>query len=222
MGGDELEGNLFLWSSRVLWTLGWHHGHGSEPTDPELAKLRGLTRFMGLIVEQDDRAMVLSMAAFIEEALGRILLVYLRDCKATRDLVEGFNAPLGTLSARIKGAYSFGLINEKKFRELEVLRRIRNHFAHDWEGVSLQRNDIAALIGQLDALKEIAPEDRSPWQQDGDRGRLLQSFTTHAMSLSIVELAINTGRLLRLPDVDEQFVAASKVVAARRDGSEAQ
>jgi len=207
--------NLIYWSSRLLFTLGWHHAQGLEATDPELEKLRSLGRFMALISEQDDRAMVLSMAAFVEETLGRMLLAYLRDCKATCDLVDGFNAPLGTLSARIKAAYSIGLIGEKSFRDLEILRRIRNHFAHDWEGVSLQRNDIAALIGQLEEKKRALRDGTSPWEQDGDRGKLLLSFTSHAMSLSIVEAGISEGRIVKGLDVDEQFAAAASDLSGR-------
>ena len=63
----------------------------------EKGELDALNRFMKLIGEQDERAMVLALAALIEDALGGLLLAYFRDCKATRDLVERFNAPFGTL-----------------------------------------------------------------------------------------------------------------------------
>ena len=92
---------------------------------------------------------MLSLAAFLEETLGRLLLAYFRNCKATRDLVEGFNGPLGTLSSRIKAVYSFGLATEGQYKEMEILRRIRNLFAHDWQVVMGERNVVAAMIGQL-------------------------------------------------------------------------
>jgi hypothetical protein len=204
--------NVVSWGARLLFNLGWHTARGSEFVDPELEMLRSLGRFMAVIGHQDERAMVLSMAAFLEDTLGRILLAYLRDCKATRDLVEGFNAPLGTLSARIRAAYSFGLIEESTFKDLEILRRIRNHFAHDWEGVSLQRNDIAALLGQLQPRKTAStsrePLER-PWKADGDKGKLLESFTGFAIWLSIVEVAFREGKLAKGPDVASQLAAAS-------------
>lgn len=108
-----------------------------------------LNRIMRVIRKQDDRAMVLSLAAFAEDTLGRLLLAYLVQCKQAKELVGGFNAPLGTFSARIKAAYAMGLLLHEQHDDLDVARKIRNHFAHDWEGVTLERNDIHAMIGQL-------------------------------------------------------------------------
>ena len=45
--------------------------------------LKNLNRFLSLVGAQDDRAMVLSLATFIEDTLGRLLIAYFRDCKAT-------------------------------------------------------------------------------------------------------------------------------------------
>ena len=106
-----------------------------------------LNRFQSLIRKQDDRAMVLSLAAFAEDTLGRLLLVYLRESKQAKELVEGFNAPLGTLSTRIKAAFSIGLLTKEQYEDLEIARRIRNAFAPDWEGLSLESPDIKSLVG---------------------------------------------------------------------------
>lgn len=108
-----------------------------------------LNRFRRMARGQDERTLVLSLATFVEETLGRLMLAYFRDCKATRELINGFSAPLGTLGSRIKAAYAFGLINEHQYTNLELLRKIRNQFAHNWEGVTLERNDIAAMVGSM-------------------------------------------------------------------------
>ena len=50
--------------------------------------------------KESDRGLVLSMSAFMEESLGLVLKKYLKDVPATTELIEGFNAPLGTFSAR--------------------------------------------------------------------------------------------------------------------------
>jgi hypothetical protein len=119
------------------------------PEDDLNESLKQLNKFMSIVHKQDDYAMVLSLATFIEDVLGRLLLAYFRDCKATQELIDGFNAPLGTLSSRIKATYAFGLVNEVQFKDMEILRKIRNRHAHNWEGISLADNDIKALIGQL-------------------------------------------------------------------------
>jgi len=115
----------------------------------ERYSLDKLNRFMSEIRKQGDQAMVLSLGTFLEDTLGRLLLAYFRSCKATKDLVEGFNAPLGTFGSRIKAVYAFGLVTEEQFQDMEILRKVRNQFAHNWEDISFERNDIQALIGQL-------------------------------------------------------------------------
>lgn len=145
--------------------------------DPDMDSLN---RFQSLIRKQDDRAMVLSLAAFAEDTLGRLLLVYLRETKQAKELVEGFNAPLGTLSTRIKAAFAIGLLTEDQYEDLEIARRIRNAFAHDWEGLSLESPDIKSLVGKLHAY---AVDQQPP--PAGGRERLLQALTTILMELRV-------------------------------------
>lgn len=168
------------------------HDDETDHPEPELflsgdPDMDSLNRFQSLIRKQDDRALVLSLAAFAEDTLGRLLLVYMREEKQARDLVDGFNAPLGTLSARIKASYSLGLLTREQYEDLEVARRIRNSFAHDWEGVTLERQDIKALIGKLHAY--------SIFDQEGGaqgRERLLR-----AMSTILIELRVQVTQHLK-------------------------
>ncbi|MBC8040763.1 MAG: transcriptional regulator [Opitutaceae bacterium] len=69
--------------------------------------------------------------------------------EATTQLIEGFNAPLGTFSSRIKAAYAIGLITKDQFLDLERLRKIRNEFAHSWKSVDLSKQKVAALIDSM-------------------------------------------------------------------------
>lgn len=108
-----------------------------------------INHLMKVASKEDDRGMILSVAAFAEECLGQLLLTYLLGGKNAEDLVEGFNAPLGTLSARIKGAYAVGLLSVQQFEDLERIRKIRNEFAHNWAGCTFASPKIASLIGQL-------------------------------------------------------------------------
>lgn len=70
----------------------------------------------------DERGLVLSLAAFAEDALGLLLKAYMLPITSTHQLIDGFNAPLGTFSSRIKAAYSLGLIESEQFEDLEHLR----------------------------------------------------------------------------------------------------
>ena len=97
----------------------------------------------------DDRGLVLSLSAFSEDSLGTLLSAFMLPSDASKKLLEGFNAPLGTFSARIMTAYSLGLINESQYDDLERLRKIRNKFAHTWQTIEIAKPNISSLIEQM-------------------------------------------------------------------------
>ena len=99
-----------------------------------------------LLNSQDDRGLVLSLSAFAEDALGSLLKAFMLPSEATSQLLEGFNAPLGTFSARLKAAYALGLITKGQYEDLEHLRKIRNEFAHTWQTIDLNQLKIATHI----------------------------------------------------------------------------
>jgi DNA-binding MltR family transcriptional regulator len=140
-------------------------GYLKPPVNPHHEPyVDGLNSMLESLQEHDDRSMVLNMAAFAEDTLELLLLAYLREAKQAKELVNGFNAPLGTFSSRIKAAYVLGLLQKDSYETLEILRKIRNKFAHNWEGVSLDREDIEGLIAQLsrsriETLAEAQSED---------------------------------------------------------------
>ena len=104
---------------------------------------------MHLTRDEDERGLVLSVAAFAEDCLGRLLSAYLREGKAASDLIEGFNAPLGTFSARIKAGYARGLLSKEQHNDLDLARKIRNEFAHNWEGCSFENQNIKDWIASM-------------------------------------------------------------------------
>lgn len=111
----------------------------------------------------DERGLVLSLSAFAEDALGSLLKAFMVPSEATAQLLEGFNAPLGTFSARTKAAYALGLITKDQFQDLERLRKIRNEYAHTWRPLSLSQPKIAALVKAMEfsRLDERCPETLS-------------------------------------------------------------
>lgn len=104
-------------------------------------------------------------SSYSEECLGRLLLAFMRNVKTAKELIEGFNAPLGSFSARTKAAHALGLLSTGQLRDLEHLRRIRNVFAHSWDHVSL---DAPALAGHVRAMRPhrfsfLQPQETVAW-----------------------------------------------------------
>jgi len=103
-------------------------------------------RLLATLEHLDERGLVLTLAAFAEECLGALLSAFMLRNKAAEKLLEGFNAPLGTLSARIQASFALGLITDEQYGDLERLRRTRNEFAHSWRAISLDNQKLSMLI----------------------------------------------------------------------------
>ncbi len=108
-----------------------------------------LNRLQRIMAQLDERGLILALAAFAEQALGDLLSAFFIRGDPAKQLLEGFNAPLGTFSARMKMAYSLGLITKRQYSDLDRLRKIRNEFAHSWEPRSFTDKNIATHISAL-------------------------------------------------------------------------
>lgn len=171
----------------------------NDPVPLEDDIFGGINQLTHSLRDLDERGLVLSLAAFAEEALGELLAKFMLPSQATNQLLEGFNAPLGTFSSRIKAAYAIGLVNEAQFQDLERLRKIRNEFAHSWKPVDLTKPKISSLIEGMaysrisqhfpESLTEkirssmicLLVELRSSTQQICERGMQAKVIGTHLM-----------------------------------------
>lgn len=153
----------------------------SAPEDDVFGELNLLTKSLH---DLDDRGLVLSLAAFSEETLGELLKAFMTSSEASTQLIEGFNAPLGTFSSRIKATYAIGLITKEQFLDLERLRKIRNEFAHSWKPIDISKPKVASLIDSM-AFSRI--DDRFP---DTLSGKIRSST-----SCLLIELRSSTNQI---------------------------
>ena len=91
-----------------------------------------LSEFHKLFNEEkkDERAIAIIGGTFIEMALEHIIKAFFPDDKEVDKLFE-FNQPFGNFSNKINIAYCLGLIDKLVKRDLDLIRKIRNKFAHD-------------------------------------------------------------------------------------------
>jgi DNA-binding MltR family transcriptional regulator len=100
--------------------------------------------------KESDRAAVILAASVADELLRGLLMARLVAVTSSNDeLFDGANAPLGTLSARIEMAYRLGLISVKFARDLHLVRKIRNDFAHNIHGCSFDDVRIKSRVREL-------------------------------------------------------------------------
>jgi DNA-binding MltR family transcriptional regulator len=89
-----------------------------------------LNEFDSSVHGESDRSAALLAAALLDAQLENVFRARL---KQHQDRLLGFDGPLATFSTRIKVARALGWIDEEVENDLNVIRNIRNRFAHSFE-----------------------------------------------------------------------------------------
>jgi hypothetical protein len=100
-----------------------------------------------------DRARAVLLASFVENALERYLKTKLRPTFPSSDYrhIFGFEAPLGSFSAKIKVAFAFNWYGPDTLHDLDLIRELRNGFAHSRNTFEFVTPEIAAVCRELRA-----------------------------------------------------------------------
>lgn len=159
---------------------------GLDPTENNV--FREINILGRTLHQMDERGLVLSLAAFAEDALGSLLKAFMLPTRSTTQLIEGFNAPLGNFSSRIKAAYSLGLIRKEQFDDLEQLRKIRNLFAHTWQPLGL---DDQRVTGHIRSLRFGSLEKKWP---ETSKDKLRSSIYSVLVALNSMTHSIGDGK----------------------------
>lgn len=117
--------------------------NSDESFEPSLITEKALEKHFGLqdalfefsklfkYEEENDRAIAIVGAAFLDTLLENILVNFLaNDEKEVKKLLQ-YDQPLGTYGNRITMAYCLGLIGKTIRDDLRSVGKIRNRFAHD-------------------------------------------------------------------------------------------
>jgi hypothetical protein len=76
-----------------------------------------VNKFLGELNKETERGAALISSAMIDDLICRCIRSFLIESPDTSSLLEGFNAPLGTLAARSVAAFALGLLSEREYRE---------------------------------------------------------------------------------------------------------
>jgi DNA-binding MltR family transcriptional regulator len=124
-------------------------------------EVKQLGEFLASFNKESDRGAALVAASMLDERLQEILAAFFIDSNTSRELLGGFNAPLGTFSSRTAASVALGLIEENEFKEITLIRKIRNEFGHGWESLTFESSSIAGLTGKLPWLGPTEYEAKS-------------------------------------------------------------
>lgn len=79
----------------------------------------------------DDRTIAILGGTFLEMVLEHILWAFLPEDEKEVEKIMQFNQPLGSFSNKITMVYCLGLVDKMIKDDLNLIRKVRNEFAHD-------------------------------------------------------------------------------------------
>lgn len=165
---------------------------GVEFPKTYLKQMKEVIAFKLSLNDETDRGCALMAASFIEHRLGELLETYLVKDEAVTALLSS-TGPLGSFSARIDMAYAVALISKAMRRDLHLLRKIRNDFAHTPKELSFKTRTVADRCREL----TYAGHDRTKLEPR-------ECFTRAMLAIDgSIYMTITSGRKLEsMPDED--------------------
>lgn len=105
---------------------------------------------------ESPRAAVLVGSAMLEDVLRGVIAFRCTHLTQTEkaELLDGVG-PISTFSAKIKAAYAFGMIGAKTRDDLEVVRELRNAFAHGIRPLNFSNPEIEKLVARMNAMRDL-------------------------------------------------------------------
>lgn len=161
----------------------------SDKSRERLAESAG--HFILEFSKETDRAAVILVGARLDYLLCELLARFMLPNTGSADELLDTDRAVGTFSARIHAAHRLGLIGGDLAKALHIFRRLRNTFAHETAGSSLDqgasrdriRELTAPLVrfGAFSTLRERFSKDRS--------GTAADFFTVSAILVARLESA---------------------------------
>jgi DNA-binding MltR family transcriptional regulator len=181
--------------------------------------------FARMLLEQQesDRGCVIFGAAHLEDDLEALLRAQcLRDGSAVKKVVDPLfhvYAPFSTFSAKIQVSYAMGLIHEPLYTTLDLIRRIRNDFAHERKAVSFQtpkyQSRLRAILNS--SQPEFATDKTTERPDDNDQipgmGKLTKREFADRLAFCFC-VARTSARILVLCEFSMDALRKARIAAA--------
>jgi hypothetical protein len=106
-------------------------------------------RFVAEVEAETTRGAVLNIVSFIDELLIKLLSSYFPNTDHSDSLLTSLDSCLSTIMDRANIAFALALLRKKEFDSIKIVARIRNEFAHKWEGAEFDSGPVSKLIGKL-------------------------------------------------------------------------
>jgi DNA-binding MltR family transcriptional regulator len=133
--------------------------------------------------QESDRAAAILAASYLEVLLEQVLRTQFIDNSIVNDLFTG-NGPASTFSSRISLCFALGYIDENIYRDLTLVRRIRNHFAHNIDTASFEDPEVRDRCSQFWLVKQSVESGQAEELPADARSQFL--ISVGSMNLRII------------------------------------
>lgn len=175
-----------------------------EETKPDIAQSQiiAFEQFIEQFKEESDRAAVILAASKLDSMLYLLLSHFLISSTTSKndDLFDGESAPLSTFSSKILMCHRLGIIRIEFVKALNLVRKIRNTFAHEVNDAHLETGSNRDRIRELEKIvshSEIYSDIRTRFFKD--KTELASSFFT-AVTIMIAKLEAIYLKIIPLTD----------------------
>jgi DNA-binding MltR family transcriptional regulator len=114
-----------------------------------LSTAEDLASFVEELRRETDRGLALVATALIDERLLETLRAFFCKTHLAAKLLDEQSSPLGTFSSRTDMCFSLGLIDDFEHKEIGLLRKVRNEFAHAKHGLNFKSPEVQGFCSSL-------------------------------------------------------------------------
>jgi hypothetical protein len=175
----------------------------TAPPNPFEDRAEDVARFIRDLAAEGERSAVVLGASRADTVLEELLTVAMRPHPGNNDNLFDPDRPLGTFSARISLAFRLGLIDSACEHALQMLRKIRNDFAHSVSRTSLNESHHKSRVTELvrEAKKDASGYDMMFGCFEKTSGTLRAFCTAVSVIISQLEHAAVQAKQIQPPFV---------------------
>lgn len=116
-----------------------------KPVDVTFADYQSMVE---MFQQESDRGAAVLAGSYVENHLGLYLRSRMIDQSATERMFSS-EGGLSTFSHRIDLAQAFGFLSKRQCEDLNLIKKIRNHFAHHPKEASFSKTPISDWVHNL-------------------------------------------------------------------------
>lgn len=131
------------------------------------------------LCKESDKGCVIIIGSILEEHLGQLHEAFIAKSihpskvNIFGELCDPF-APLSTFAGKLKLAYAYGLIDVDDYKDLDLIRKLRNEAAHTVYDFNLGDAGAKSIIKKLTAMERY----RKSWDSHKDNLQLIENRLT--------------------------------------------